>query len=198
MTLHLLRLVWNRKRQNLLLTLEIFLSFVVLFTVVYFAVLNYYYWRQPLGFVADRVWTIDLKYPDSGPSSRKSVSTPDTASRLHAGERIQRIHEALSVLPNIETIAASWPSTAYESGGWSSSLGDPTRAHSWMNFASDDYQAGGDERFTRNASSWIGAQCGVKHGIRDLVGDFVWMAFSNRLGRKQVTGFAQNISFTCT
>ena len=31
MTRHLVRLIWNRKRQNLLLTIEIFCSFLVLF-----------------------------------------------------------------------------------------------------------------------------------------------------------------------
>ncbi len=57
-------------------------------------------------------------------------------------------------------------------------------------FTGDDRQAGGDERFTRNASSWIDAQCRVKYSIRDLVRDFVWMAFSNGLRGKQITGFA--------
>ena len=37
MTRHLLRLIWNRKRQNLLLTIEIFFSFLVVFGVVLFA-----------------------------------------------------------------------------------------------------------------------------------------------------------------
>ena len=37
MTRHLMRLIWNRKRQNFLLTLEIFFSFIALFGVVLFA-----------------------------------------------------------------------------------------------------------------------------------------------------------------
>ena len=34
MTRHLIRLIWNRKRQNFLLTVEMFFSFLTLFGVV--------------------------------------------------------------------------------------------------------------------------------------------------------------------
>ena len=49
MTRHLLRLIWNRKRQNFLLTVEIFFSFLTLFGVVLFAVHYANNARQPLG-----------------------------------------------------------------------------------------------------------------------------------------------------
>ena len=50
MTRHLLRLIWNRKRQNFLLTVEIFFSFLTLFGVVLFAVQYANNARQPLGY----------------------------------------------------------------------------------------------------------------------------------------------------
>ena len=37
MTRHLIRLIWNRKRQNFLLTVEMFFSFLTLFGVVLIA-----------------------------------------------------------------------------------------------------------------------------------------------------------------
>src|SRR5690606_9372552 len=55
---HLLRLVWNRKRANALLMLEIFFSFLVVFvvsTAVAFAVSSY---RRPLGFAWQDVWWV--------------------------------------------------------------------------------------------------------------------------------------------
>jgi hypothetical protein len=62
--------------------------------------------------------------------------------------------------------------------------------------AGDDYEARCHKRFTGYARLWIGSQCRVKYSIRDLVGNLVWMAFSNRLGGEQKTGFAtQNNSF---
>src|SRR6185436_14572781 len=63
----------------------------------------------------------------------------------------------------------------------------------------DNHQSGGDESFTSYACGWIDTQCGVKYCIRDLIGDFVWMAFSDGLRGEQVSGFAsQNSSFMYT
>src|SRR5262249_58248512 len=45
---HLLKLVWNRKRINFLITLEIFVSFIVLFAVMLIAVYYSDNYRQPL------------------------------------------------------------------------------------------------------------------------------------------------------
>ena len=47
---HLLKLAWNRKRQNALVMIEITISFIVLFTVVAFATLYANNYRRPLGF----------------------------------------------------------------------------------------------------------------------------------------------------
>jgi putative ABC transport system permease protein len=58
---HLLKLVWNRKRMNALIILEIFFSFLVLFVV---GTLALYLWdnvRQPLGFSYTDVWTAEIK-----------------------------------------------------------------------------------------------------------------------------------------
>jgi putative ABC transport system permease protein len=55
---HLLKLVWNRKRASALLILEIFFSFLVVFTV---ATLGLYFWdsyRRPLGFAYEEVWNV--------------------------------------------------------------------------------------------------------------------------------------------
>ena len=49
MTRHLVRLIWNRKRQNFLLTVEIFFSFLTLFGVVLMAAHYINNSRQPLG-----------------------------------------------------------------------------------------------------------------------------------------------------
>ena len=60
MIAHLCKMVWNRKRTNFLIGVELFLSFLVLCAVltvcIYFAD-NY---RRPLGFTYDDVWHIDI------------------------------------------------------------------------------------------------------------------------------------------
>ncbi|QIL77043.1 ABC transporter permease [Hymenobacter sp. HDW8] len=57
---HLFTLIWNRKRSNMLLIVEIVLSFFVLFVVSSLLVYNVYYYRQPMGFDYQNVWEINL------------------------------------------------------------------------------------------------------------------------------------------
>jgi putative ABC transport system permease protein len=63
---HLLKLVWNRKRTNALIILEIFFSFLVLFVV---GTLGLYLWdnvHRPLGFSYDRVLVATIDMEQSG------------------------------------------------------------------------------------------------------------------------------------
>ena len=101
MTRHLLRLIWNRKRQNFLLTVEIFFSFLALFGVVLFTMHFVNNSRQPLGFDIDRVWsiTVDRKENDEDPAVK---------SRHRATFR--QLLVALREMPQIEVAAASFTS----------------------------------------------------------------------------------------
>jgi len=57
---HLFKLVWNRKRSNLLIMLEIFFSFIVMFAVITLSVYYADNYRQPLGFSFENVWNISI------------------------------------------------------------------------------------------------------------------------------------------
>ncbi len=57
---HLFKMVWNRKRTNFLITVEIFFSFLVLFTVILFGVYYTDNYRQPLGFSYQNVLNISI------------------------------------------------------------------------------------------------------------------------------------------
>jgi len=62
---HLFKLIWNRKRRNLLMTLEIFISFIVMFVVlvtVIFLVGNY---LKPLGFNYENVWIVNIDWQNA-------------------------------------------------------------------------------------------------------------------------------------
>jgi putative ABC transport system permease protein len=63
---HLIKLVWNRKRANFLIALEIFISFLVLFAVVVLAVYFSDNYRRPLGFKYENVWNIDIDMNQAG------------------------------------------------------------------------------------------------------------------------------------
>jgi putative ABC transport system permease protein len=112
MTRHLLRLIWNRKRQNFLLTLEIFFSFIALFGVVLFTMHFANNSRQPLGFDIDRVWsiTVDRKENDEDPAVK---------SRHRATFR--QLLVALRDMPQVEDAAASFTSP-YANWSWGGSM----------------------------------------------------------------------------
>jgi len=57
---HLFKLVWNRRRNNGLIMVELFMSFLVLCVVLVIACNYLNNWRQPLGFEYANVWHLDL------------------------------------------------------------------------------------------------------------------------------------------
>ena len=95
MALHLLKLIWNRKRANFLIVTEILLSFLVLAGVTTVAV---HYWRNyqaPLGFSIERIWDVVVRVP------RGLDSTPEqTRARL---AQMVRLLEATRQMPEVES-----------------------------------------------------------------------------------------------
>lgn len=113
MTRHLFKLVWNRKRSNALIILEIFFSFLVVFLV---ATLGVYFWdnyRRPLGFSYQNVWKIAV---DTKAANEESEAV--AAARLKTFARLLREVEALEP---VEAAAGSLISP-YDQGGWSSNM----------------------------------------------------------------------------
>jgi putative ABC transport system permease protein len=74
---HCLRLIWNRKRTNLLVTLEIFFSFLVMSAVVVMASHYIGLYGQPLGFTPDDIWVvrIDTMTRDLDPGAQVREAT---------------------------------------------------------------------------------------------------------------------------
>lgn len=110
---HLVRLMWNRKRQNLLLMAEVFVAFLV---VVGVAVLAMHFGnnaRQPLGFSIDRVWMIEV---DRGRDRRENrdAAGPDR-------ETVRRMMTELRGLSGVEHVAASFTGP-YRAYSWNESL----------------------------------------------------------------------------
>ena len=66
MTLHILKLIWNRKRTNLLMMTEVLVSFLVLFAVVGLGVYTADNWRRPRGFDIDSVWVVAVDMKQNG------------------------------------------------------------------------------------------------------------------------------------
>jgi len=94
---HLFKLIWNRKRTNVLMMAEIFVSFLVLFAVVALAVYMLDNWRRPIGYSIDRVWNIgvDMK------------QTSDDYFDAAQQESVRQLFLALGEFREIEGVAGT-------------------------------------------------------------------------------------------
>ena len=99
MTRHLIRLIWNRKRQNFLLTVEMFFSFLTLFGVVLIAAQYINNSRQPLGYEIDRVWSMSVD---------RKESDQDPAVKARHRQTYEQVLMALRDLPQVEAVGAAF------------------------------------------------------------------------------------------
>jgi len=106
---HLCKLVWNRKRINFLVTLEIFFSFLVVFAVIVFAVYYTDNYRRPLGFDYQNVWYV-------GVERRAGSGDKDLPQQL---ETSRRLLAALREFGEIESAAGDY-TAPYSRGNWTS------------------------------------------------------------------------------
>ena len=110
MTRHLIRLIWNRKRQNFLLTVEMFFSFLTLFGVVLIAAQYINNSRQPLGFEIERVWSVSVD---------RKESDQDPAVKARHRQTYEQVVMALRDLPQVEAVGAAFTGP-YANSNWGS------------------------------------------------------------------------------
>jgi putative ABC transport system permease protein len=105
MIMHLIKLVWNRKRANFLIALEIFISFLVLFAVIMLAVYFSDNYRRPLGFKYENVWNVSIGMNQSSDADH----TPEQ------DETVRQLYLALKELDEVEVAAGAYtiPFTGY-------------------------------------------------------------------------------------
>lgn len=92
---HLFKLIWNKKKQNALMIIEMFFSFMVMFAVFTMGVYAYNNYRQPVGFNYEDVWTVSFMPP----------------SNIHTADSMVRFHEVLKkrlyAMPEITELSLS-------------------------------------------------------------------------------------------
>lgn len=113
MTRHLFKLVWNRKRTNGLMILEIFFSFLVVFVV---STLGIYFWdnyRQPLGYDWKNVWKVSVEMGQG--------DQDDDALKAARLRTLEQLLQEIESLEPVESAAAAMVSP-YDQGGWSSGM----------------------------------------------------------------------------
>ena len=131
MTRHLIRLIWNRKRQNFLLTVEMFFSFLTLFGVVLIAAQYINNSRQPLGFEIDRVWSMSVD---------RKESDQDPAVKARHRQTYEQVLMALRDLPQVEAVGAAFTGP-YANSNWGSGsrLAGGRHVDYGVNNATDSY-----------------------------------------------------------
>lgn len=95
MILHLLKLVWNRKRTNLLIIFEIFAAFLVLVVTLTAAIYFIQLYRQPLGYDWRDVWRVSV---DVGRSSDDQWSEEMV-------NRFKLMLDEVERMPEVESVA---------------------------------------------------------------------------------------------
>jgi putative ABC transport system permease protein len=130
MTRHLLKLIWNRKRSNLLVMTEIFFSFLVLLFVVSVGLYYADNYRQPLGYTYADVWSVGIDANLGGPNP----TNPEAA------ETARQLLLAARDLPGIESAAIAFTSP-YDNAGWGTEYEVDGKLFEYsMNAVSDDFQ----------------------------------------------------------
>lgn len=111
---HYLKLIWNRRRSNLLIAVEILLSFLVTFAVVTLGVHGADNYRRPLGFSWQDVWNVQVDTRAGNIGERGETTPPELL------ETARQVLAAVREFPEVVAVGgASCP--PYGNSEWRSS-----------------------------------------------------------------------------
>jgi len=96
---HILKLIWNKKGSNILMVLEIFLSFLVLFAVLSYVFFNLERVNKPLGFATEDRWMIMLDNVSVMDSTEAVITIQNLKRNLLAEEEILDVSFTPSIAP---------------------------------------------------------------------------------------------------
>jgi len=113
MTWHVMKLIWNRKRTNALVMIEIFVSFLVVFGVVTLATYYADNYRQPLGYQYQNVWNVEMdtnvrrppRPAGAAPLDPASERQAENARRQAQRETLQQLVRAIREFPEVVDVA---------------------------------------------------------------------------------------------
>lgn len=95
MIAHLFKLIWNKKKKNFLLMLEMLISFIVLFGVFTGLVYFYQNYSRPMGFEYERVWSVGYGDP-------AGMTDADSIAAYHA-----TVKRMIQSMPQVEAVSFS-------------------------------------------------------------------------------------------
>ncbi len=125
MILHLLKLVWHRKRSNALVMAEIFVSFLIVFAVVTLSTVMLSRWFAPLGYEWHDVWMIEIDETLPQEHSETHLAPPteeESSESMSMAAATARVVRELETYPEVVAAAAD-AMAPYSNNQWQSSVG---------------------------------------------------------------------------
>ncbi|WP_423148664.1 ABC transporter permease [Rubrolithibacter danxiaensis] len=107
---HLFKLIWNKKKQNFLLIVEMLVSFAVLFAVFTLVVFYYNNYKKDAGFKYENVWTVSYTVP-SGINRNDSVMMS-----------IEALRNIISSMPQVKLLSFSGNNVPFSMNQFNSML----------------------------------------------------------------------------
>jgi len=95
---HFFKLIWNKKRSNALLIVEILVAFLVLFGVMSLLSYNFQNYSKPLGFAYENVWALNI-----------SINQDTSAVK----EKYDRIYQRVLDYPEVAQASKSYGNTPF-------------------------------------------------------------------------------------
>jgi len=119
---HLLRIVWNRRRANALVALEILLSFLVLCAVATMFVYYVDNYRRPLGYVWQDTWVVTMDANARDPvMADAGTAAAGTGPRALQRAMVARLIAIAGDLPEVTSASAAFTGP-YDNSTWRDSI----------------------------------------------------------------------------
>ncbi len=144
---HMFKLMWNRKRRNILLMIEMLVSFLVLFAIASTALGWGMQYLEPLGFDPDDIWVLHVDWEEKV----KGQTRDDVRAAL------QRVEQEVLAFSEVEGICWTYGNTPYSYSTWRSGItwqGQETMYHYLR--VSDNYAE--VLRVPLKEGTWFGAE----------------------------------------
>lgn len=109
---HLYKMIWNQRRQNGWIFLELLLVFIALWLIIDMFIVEIYSYNRPLGYNIENCWR--MSFDNYAPDAPEYVS--DTTLQVDETEALQRIMERLRRCPEIEEVCMAFYSSPYSTG----------------------------------------------------------------------------------
>ena len=189
---HLLKLMWNKRRSNGLIFLEILLAFVVLFGVYAFGFYNLDRYSSPLGFSYENALGVAVDIPDD----------LDTTAVLELQKRILREVEEI---PGVEAASFLGPINPFGGSTWNTSNEDNGFNLSTLMVFADEHYAEALELDMREGRWYTEADLAGKYEPIVVNGLFIDTYFPDRTtmvdsvimlnGEKKIVGVVEHYKY---